>query len=32
MQQPYYFEKLKELKELEETVLEIDCDHIYTFD
>lgn len=26
---PFYFEKLKELKELEETVLEVDCDHIY---
>ena len=30
--QPFYFEKLKELKELEETVLEVDCDHIYMFD
>ena len=26
---PYYFEKLKELKELEENILEINCDHIY---
>ncbi len=32
LQQPYYFEKLKELKELEETVLEINCDHIYSYD
>lgn len=29
MRQPYYFEKLKELKELEEVILEVDCDHIY---
>jgi hypothetical protein len=29
LQQPYYFEKLKELRELEENVLQINCDHIY---
>lgn len=32
MRQPYYFEKLKELKELEEVILEVNCDHIYQFD
>lgn len=32
MSRPYYFEKLKELKELEETVLEIDCNHIWQYD
>jgi DNA replicative helicase MCM subunit Mcm2 (Cdc46/Mcm family) len=32
MRPPFYFEKLKELKELEETILEVDCDHIYQFD
>lgn len=29
---PIYMEKLKELKELEETILEVDCDHLYQFD
>jgi len=30
--QPFYWEKLKELRELEETVLEVDCEHLRQFD
>lgn len=29
---PYYIEKLKEVRDLELTVLDIDCSHIYSFD
>jgi hypothetical protein len=29
---PYYFEKLKELKETEEVILDVDCDHIRQYD
>jgi hypothetical protein len=32
MRTPYYLEKLKQLKEMEETVLQINCDHLYQFD
>lgn len=32
MQKPFYWEKLKELRELEESVLEIDCEHLRQFD
>ena len=29
---PYYIEQLKQLKESEQTVLELDCGHVYDFD
>lgn len=29
LQKPFYLERLKELRELEETVLEVNCDHLY---
>lgn len=32
MRQPFYWEKLKELRELEENVLEVDCEHLRQFD
>jgi len=28
MRQPFYWEKLKELRELEENILAIDCEHL----
>ena len=28
----YYVSKLKEIRELDQNVLEIDCDHIFQFD
>ena len=32
IRQSYYVQKLKEIRELDQTVLEIDCDHIFQFD
>lgn len=32
LRQPFYWEKLKELRELEENVLEVDCEHLRQFD
>jgi len=29
---PYYMEKLAEIKEMEETVLQVNCDHIFQYD
>jgi DNA replicative helicase MCM subunit Mcm2 (Cdc46/Mcm family) len=29
---PYYIEKLKEVRDLELTVLDVDCSHIFTYD
>lgn len=29
---PYYIEKLKEVRDMELTVLDIDCSHIFSFD
>ena len=29
---PYYIQKLKEVRELDGSVLEIDCDHVFQFD
>ena len=29
---PYYIQKLKEVRELDGNVLEIDCDHVFQFD
>ena len=29
---PYYIEKLKEVRELDGNVLDIDCDHLFQFD
>jgi len=29
---PYYIEKLKEVRDLELTVLDVDCSHIYAYD
>jgi hypothetical protein len=29
---PYYVDQLKQIKEIEEYVLDVNCDHIYQFD
>ena len=31
-QKPFYMEKLKEIRDMEDTVLEVDCDHIFQYD
>ncbi len=29
---PFYWERLGELRQLEETVLEVNCDHLFQYD
>jgi hypothetical protein len=30
--EPFYVEQLKQIKETENYVLDVDCDHVYTYD
>ena len=31
-QAPYYVEQLKQIKETEQYILDVDCDHVYQYD
>lgn len=31
-QEPYYVEQLKQIKETEQYILDVDCDHVYQYD